>query len=407
MGLAGLLFMVMLVAACTAWMDLPEEKPIPSRVIADRPELPLETLDVSGGVDDLDLSSLRAAIAKSLQYYDKLSVASLRFGNREIPVRELKASLKDFLEIVNSSEPQEIKIKTIREHFEFLPPAGRDIPEGVIFTGYYVPLLEGSWVRTERFHYPLYRKPDDLIVINLAKFNGKYKNEQLIGRLEHGEVVPYYTRDEIDRHGALDGRRLELLWVDDPVKLFSLHVQGSGKIRLPDGRVIVVSFAQSNGRPFRSISKALVEQGKIGAQDVSYPRIQQYLRENPSELSDLFGYNDRYIFFRQVEREPVGALGVPVTSGRTIATDRDVFPQGALSLIKTRKPLFDANGQIRQWVPFFRFVLNQDAGAAIKGAGRVDIFCGDDANAERLAGSFKEKGDIYILLSRKDRPERP
>jgi membrane-bound lytic murein transglycosylase A len=186
--------------------------------------------------------------------------------------------------------------------------------------------------------------------------------------------------------------------VDDPVALYSLHIQGSGKIRLPDGQIIVVSYAQSNGRPFRSLSKTLIEKEKITAQEVSYAHIQNYLRENPGEVEDLFSYNDRYVFFRRVERDPLGALQLPVTSGRTIATDLDVFPRGALALIRTQKPLFDGGGQIRQWVPISRFVLNQDAGAAIKGPGRVDIFCGDGPNAERLAGSLKEKGDIYILI---------
>ena len=163
----------------------------------------------------------------------------------------------------------------------------------------------------------------------------------------------------------------------------------------------MVSYAQSNGRPFRSLSRALTEKGKISAGEVSYPRIQQYLRENPGELMNLFSYNDRYIFFRQVEMHALGSLGVPVTSGRTIATDPDVFPKGALAFIKTRKPVFDAGGQISRWIPFSRFVLNQDVGAAIKGPGRVDLFCGEGPDAERLAGSFSEKGEIYILIRKK------
>jgi membrane-bound lytic murein transglycosylase A len=264
-----------------------------------------------------------------------------------------------------------------------------------------VPVLEGSPVRTARYRYPLYRKPEDLIVVNPGKFNSKYKGEQLIGRMERNELVPYYTRAEIDRKGALGGRNLEFVWVDDAIALYSLHVQGSGKIRMPDGRTIVVSYAQSNGRPFRSLSRALTEAGKITPGDVSYPRVQKYLRENPDELMDLFSYNDRYIFFRQVEMHPLGSLGVPVTSGRTIATDPDVFPKGALALIKTRKPVFDADGQIIRWIPFSRFVLNQDVGAAIKGPGRADLFCGEGPDAERLAGSFSERGEIHILIRKK------
>jgi membrane-bound lytic murein transglycosylase A len=387
----------LLIVSCAAWVGLPKPPAAPGLTV-DRQFPAMETADMTGGIDDLDLPSLETAIERSLQYYEKIKYPSFRLGDREISIAELKASLLAFREIIRSTDPAEVKLNRIRETFEFITPPGQNTQGGVIFTGYYVPTLEGSWVKTGIYRYPLYRKPDDLIVVNLGKFDSKYKSEQLIGRMGPGELLPYYTRDDIDRKGALAGRHLEFLWVDDPVALYSLHIQGSGKIRLPDGQIIVVSYAQSNGRQFRSLSRTLIEKEKITAQEVSYPRVQKYLRENPEELSDLFSYNERYIFFRRVDRDPIGSLQLPVTSGRTIATDPDVFPKGSLALIRTQKPLFDADGQIRQWVPISRFVLNQDAGAAIKGPGRVDIFCGDGPNAEQLAGSLKEKGDLYILI---------
>jgi membrane-bound lytic murein transglycosylase A len=405
--LLALICIPLLAVSCTAWMETTAPRPAAKKSQAvvpappgDRPfQAPAGT--PASGIDDLDLASLETAIDRSLQYYDKIKESSLRYGDRDIPVATLKASLLAFRDILRSHDSVEAKISRIEETFDFIPPPGPDEPAPAIFTGYYVPVLEGSWIKTGRYRYPLYRKPDDLVVVHLGKFDTKYKSEQLIGRMEQGELIPYYTRDDIDRKGALEGRRLELLWVDDPIALYSLHVQGSGKIRMPDGRILVVSYAQSNGRPFRSISTALIEREKLTPQEISYPRVQRYLKENPDELGDLFSYNDRYIFFRRVERDPLGSLQVPVTSGRTIATDPDAFPRGALALIKTRKPLFDAGGQILEWVSFARFVLNQDAGAAIKGPGRVDLFCGDAPNAERLAGSFKEKGEIYILLRKK------
>lgn len=398
--LSALVCILLLMASCGVWMEMPKPSITAQRSTGFLPDPISEMEHVATGIDDLDLSSLETAVERSLHYYEKTKETTFRFGDREITTSELKASLTVFRKIIRSTDPPEVKLNRIRDTFEFVPPPGRDEPGTVIFTGYYVPTLEGSWVRTDRYRYPIYRKPDDLMVVNLGKFNSKYKNEQLIGRMERGELIPYYSRSEIDRKGALSGRRLELLWVDDPIALYSLHVQGSGKIRLPDGRIIVVSFAQSNGRPFRSLSRTLIEKEKMTSQEVSYSFVQNYLRANPGEVENLFSYNDRYVFFRRVEREPLGALQVPVTSGRSIATDPDVFPKGALALIRTQKPVFDGNGQIRQWVPFSRFVLNQDAGAAIKGSGRVDIFCGDEPNAERLAGSFKEKGDIHILIRR-------
>lgn len=398
-----LICILLLTVACAVFMEKPAEPPPdvrrPVPVPRETPLLP--GVDERTRIDDLDLPSLETAIARSLQYYERIRAPFLYFGNREIAVSELKASLAVFREIVQSGEPNDIKLRRIQDRFDFILSPGQDGRGTVIFTGYYVPVLEGSRIRTARYRYPLYRKPDDLIVRNHGKQSDRNGTNQMIGRMERGEFVPYYTRDEIDRRGVLSGRRLEFIWVDDPIALFGLHVQGSGKIRLPDGRVVVVSYAQSNGRPFKSLSRALIEKGKMIAQDVSYPRVQQYLRENPLELSELFSCNERYIFFREVERKPLGSLEVPVTSGRTIATDPDAYPKGALALIKTRKPVFNAGGQISGWVPFSRFVLNQDMGTAIRGPGRADLFCGEGPDAERLAGSFNEKGEIYLLIRRK------
>jgi len=417
-----LLCIPLVIAACVASMDRPiPPSPVPQpsvtppkppaiparpspaapRPTADRLAQPAQKAGISNSIDDLDMGSLEAAIERSLRYYEKLRDPSIRCGNRDIPVPELKESLAAFREIIRSSAPPDIKLNKIRDSFDFISSSGQNGNGAVLFTGYYVPVLEGSPVRTNRFQYPVYRKPDDLVALNSGKFNGNGRGEQQIGRMERGELIPYYSRDEIDRKGVLEGRRLELFWVDDLIALYSLHVQGSGKIRMPDGRLIVVSYAQSNGRPFRSISKALIEKGKMTDQEVSYPNVQNYLKEHPEELRDLFSYNERYIFFRRSDGGPMGSLQFPVTSGRTIATDPDFFPKGALALIETRKPLFDADGRIRQWIPLSRFVLNQDTGAAIKGPARVDIFCGDGPDAEKMAGSFRERGELYLLLRKK------
>jgi membrane-bound lytic murein transglycosylase A len=212
------------------------------------------------------------------------------------------------------------------------------------------------------------------------------KNETKISRMKNGEAVPYYTRREIDVEGVLKGRGLELAWVADPVELFTLHIQGSGKIKLEDGRILTVSYAQNNGRPFRIIT---------------YRTVKNFLKsKKEQELFEILSYNERYIFFRFVDKEPLGSLGQPVTPDRSIATDPDYFPQGALALIRLRKPVFDAEGNIKERVPFSRFVLNQDKGSAIKGPGRVDLFCGFGANAQSTAGSLKEKGELYFLIKK-------
>jgi membrane-bound lytic murein transglycosylase A len=183
--------------------------------------------------------------------------------------------------------------------------------------------------------------------------------------------------------------------------VFFLHIQGSGKIVLPDGRFIQISYAQSNGRPYRSVGRYLLDHGKLSGSEMTHESIKKYLREHPEELPDILNHNESYVFFRIVEKGPVGALGLTLTAARSIATDLDLFPKGALALIRMRKPVFDEEGKIRTWESFSRFVLNQDTGGVIKGPGRVDLFCGTGSDAEKFAGSLKEKGELYFLVKKK------
>jgi membrane-bound lytic murein transglycosylase A len=224
-------------------------------------------------------------------------------------------------------------------------------------------------------------------------------HETRIGRKQNGRTVPYYTRREIDVDGVLAGKGLELIWVADPVELFSLHIQGSGKIRLEDGTMLSVSYAQNNGRPFRSATVNMLDQNRIDRGDSSYRGFKAWLKgKSENELYDILSHNERYIFFRFVDREPVGSLGQPVTPDRTIATDPAYFPEGALAFIRLRKPVLDKDFNVVRRIEFSRFVLNQDKGSAIKGPGRVDLFCGFGSQAQAAAGSLKEKGELYFLL---------
>ena len=200
-----LICILLLIVACAALLDRPAEPPpdVQPPVTVPHEIPPRPFVDPGMRIDDLDLSSLETAIERSLRYYDKTKNSSFWFGNREILVSELKASLAAFREIIRSADPDEIKMKRLQDTFDFIPSPGQDGRGTVIFTGYYVPVLEGSPVRTDRYRYPLYRKPDDLIVVNPGKRNSRNGSEPLIGRTERGELVPYYTRDEIDRHGVL------------------------------------------------------------------------------------------------------------------------------------------------------------------------------------------------------------
>jgi membrane-bound lytic murein transglycosylase A len=220
-----------------------------------------------------------------------------------------------------------------------------------------------------------------------------------ISRTVNGRKVPYYTRREIDVDGVLRGRGLELAWVSDPVELNTLHTQGSGKIKLEDGKILTVSYAQNNGRPFSSVAHSMLMQNRIDKSDTSYRNFKVWLKgKSEQELYEILGVNERYIFFRFVDQEPVGSMGEPVTPARSIATDPDYYPQGALAFIRLRKPVFDDDYNVMKRINLSRFVLNQDKGSAIKGPGRVDLFCGFGPEAQATAGSLKEKGELYFLF---------
>jgi len=339
--------------------------------------------------DDLDPASLEAAIEHSINYYENAGRTKVyRIANRSVDARQLKETLITFRALLRKSDNNDDLRKRIAAEFNVYRVTGSDKAGSVLFTGYYEPLLEGSLERTEKYKYPLYRVPPDLI-----------KKESQVGRMKDGKFVPYYNRREIDVEEVLKGKKLELIWVADPVELFSLHIQGSGKIKLENGNLLTVGFAQTNGRPFRSITKFMLEGGKIKSSEASYRH--EFLRgKSDREIYDVLSHNERYTFFRFLDKDPVGSLGEPVTPGRSIATDPDFFPEGTLAFIRLQKPVYGAKGNDKERVKFSRFVLSQDKGSAIKGPGRVDLFCGFGEEAEYTAGTLKEKGELYLLIKK-------
>lgn len=339
--------------------------------------------------DDLDPASLELAIERSINYYENAGRNKVYLiADRLIGAQQLKETLTAFRTILRKTDNAADLSKKIAMGFNVYRIAGTGDSNHSLFTGYYEPLLEGSLKRTEKYKYPLYRVPPDLI-----------KNENNVGRMKDGKFIPYYSRREIDVDGVLQGKNLELVWVADPVELYSLHIQGSGKIKLEDETLLTVGYAQTNGRPFRSITKFMLEGGKIKSSEASYRHV--FLKgKEEKEMYDILSYNERYTFFRFLDKEPVGSLGEPVTPGRSIATDPDFFPEGALAFIRLRKPVFDTEGNVKERVSFSRFVLNQDKGSAIEGPGRVDLFCGFGTKAEYTAGTLKEKGELYLLIKK-------
>lgn len=356
----------------------------------------LERLDptsIPAFADDLDRSSLKVAIQQSLvALRKKKETESLAFGEEQVSAGRIRDGLAAFLALLETDTDVQLALQRDFEVYRVAVP--------VLFTGYFEPLLNGNLVRTERYCYPLYRRPDDLVEVDLSVFSPEHAGEKLYGRVVNGKLLPYFSREEIDGQGVLAGKGYELVWVDDPVARFFLHIQGSGQIQLPDGQRLRAGYAGTNGKAYQSIGKWLLDQGKLRSGETSTPAIRRYLQHHPEEQDTTFFHNPRYIFFHiaPITAEgPQGSLGVPLTPGRSLATDPKIYPPGALGFIRTRKPIVDTRGHIA-WKEFSRFVLLQDRGAAITGWGRADLFWGSGDDTE--AGSMSQKGGFYLVLKK-------
>jgi len=261
-----------------------------------------------------------------------------------------------------------------------------------LITGYYEPLLRGSRTRSRLFQSPVYGVPDDLLMVDLGDVYPELKSLRLRGRLQGNKVVPYYTRAEIvGQETKLAGKTL--LWVDDAVELFFLQVQGSGRVRLPDGSMVRVAYADQNGHPYQSIGRLLVERGDLKVEEASMQGIQAWGRANPSRLPELLNANPSYVFFREAAANgdgPAGALGVPLVAERSIAIDPRFVPLGAPVFLSTTLPLSAR--------PLNRLVLAQDTGGAIKGTVRADLFWGFGPKAGEQAGRMRQQGRLWVLL---------
>lgn len=356
--------------------------------------------------DDLELDGLEHSILKSLEYLERVPAErTFQFGEDRFEAAHLKKSLQHFLDFIRTSPTNKALKKFIRSNYIVYQSIGRNQEGEVLFTGYYEPHLRGRLDKNEEYHYPIYALPTDLMKIDLSPFNEKYKGQRIVGRLTDQTVVPYFDRREIDEENALVGRAEALAWVRDPVDVFFLQIQGSGKIFLDTGEVINVHYHGSNGRPYRSIGKLLIEEQKIPREEMSMQRIRSYLHAHPEEMASVFNYNPSYVFFKIEPEGPLGSLNVLLTPGRSIALDRRIFPHAALAFIQTKKPVVNSAGQIDRWVDCRRFVLNQDTGGAIQGPGRADLFWGNGPYAEIAAGHLAHVGELYFLILKPDRPK--
>jgi membrane-bound lytic murein transglycosylase A len=368
-----------------------------------QPEMPLRGADVilPEFSDDMDRDSLILAIRKNLEYLDRLDPKTVfRYGSDDFTCLQVRESQEAFLNLFSKGLDAGQLSREIREKFLIYRAAGRPGDGRILFTGYYEPMCEGRRAPDETFRYPLYRPPEDLIKIDLFQFSEKFKGETVVARIDGKRVLPYYSRYQIEAERVLKGRGLEIVWLKDPVDVAFLHIQGSGRVKLPGGKDLQVHYKSSNGRPYRSIGRYMIERGFLAREEMSMQAIRKYLTGNPEVLEEVLNHNPSYVFFEEVEEGPLGSLGVLLTPGRSIALDPKVYPRGALGFISCQKPLVNDQGKITGWTPFSRFVLNQDSGGAIKGPGRADIFWGSDPYGELTAGHLQHDGDLYFLMKK-------
>ncbi len=351
--------------------------------------------------DDIKLDSLILATKRNIEYLNRLAPEKTFFyGPDRFSCLEVKKSQKAFLKLITETPDHDRLNRELKANFKVYRAAGRVGNPNVLFTGYFEPIFDARLRPDDFFKYPIYKKPSDLVKIDLSLFKKAFNNQKIVARIDGGLVVPYYSRDQIEVQKILKGRGLEIAWLKDPVDVSFLQIQGSGRLRMSNGDTISVGYAASNGRPYRSIGRYMMDKRYLTQKELSMQSIRRYLATHPRVVREVLNYNPSYIFFRVLKNGPLGSINIPVTPGRSLALDANLFPKGALAFITSQKPTLDGSNHITGWTTFSRFVLNQDTGGAIKGAGRADLLFGSGSYAEIAAGHLKHEGELYILIKK-------
>jgi membrane-bound lytic murein transglycosylase A len=327
--------------------------------------------------DDLlasDRSKLLAAIDHSLTYITSPAAAK-RYPVAGISRDRVERSLIRFRQLVKTApDAKSLKASVIRE-FDFYKSVGLDRQGTVHFTGYYEAVYEASRTRTEKFKYPLYALPNNF----------------------YAWSKPHPTRKQLETGNRLKG--LEIAWLSDRFQAFLVHVQGSARLILADKSIMTVGFAAKTDRPYSSVGRHLVNDGKMKLEDVTLQSLMAYFDRYPNQLEGYLHRNESFVFFRETHgAAATGSIGVPVTAERSIATDKSIMPPGAIALIHTSLPMPKGKSGKLEFQPIGRFVLDQDTGGAIRGAGRVDVFMGTGNVAKNRAGLMNNDGALYYLV---------
>ena len=330
-----------------------------------------------------DKQLLLRSIDYSLGYLNSQAAASAysRYPVAGITRDRVRRSLDRFRQLViNSTTPAQLQA-SVKQEFVFYKSIGKDAKGTVAFTGYFEPTYSASRTPNSEFPYPLYRVPPNI---------GSWPK-------------PHPTRLDLEGADALQGnkgllRGLELVWLRDRFQAFLVHVQGSARLQLTDGATMTVGFAGKTSQSYTGVGRELVKDGKFTLEQLTLPKLTEYFTKFPADMDKYLPKNQSFVFFRDTNGSPAtGSIGVPVTAERSIATDKALMPPGALALISTKLPYPNAAGKLEQNA-VNRYVLDQDTGGAIKGAGRVDVFMGTGNLAGDRAGYINSTGELYYPL---------
>jgi membrane-bound lytic murein transglycosylase A len=387
---------VLLAAALFAFALFPP-KPLPDKVDL-LPYVFVERLSVGRalrGWEDDDqapaLAAFRLSCERLLRLPDDRAMGDTAFGTVGDWRPACTAALADA-----SSDPE-----SARAFFQtwFRPVAIRNNGDDVgLFTGYYEPQLQGHPQRGGPYQVPIYAPPPDYVTVDLGEFRPELKGQRIVGKIAGNRLRPAETRAEIE-NGALDGRAEILLWVDDPVDAFFLHIQGSGLVTMSDGTIVRIGYAGTNGHVYHAIGRSLVARGELTQDEVSMQSIRAWLGAHPNDAAALMNENASYIFFRKLDGDaPIGAQGVPLTAGRSLAIDRTWLPLGMPVWLDTVTT--DAQEGADDPLHFRRLMVAQDTGGAIRGIVRGDVYWGAGDDAANRAGRMRVAGRYFGLLPR-------
>jgi membrane-bound lytic murein transglycosylase A len=334
---------------------------------------------------------LRPGLKRSLEYVrsqrEKEAQATDVYGV-SISWLELEVTLERMLQLLPRLEREGASV--LAEHFRFY----RLRPDP-LFTGYFEPTLRASLDKRPGYDVPIYALPEDLQVADLGRFHTRWEGQTLVYRIEDGRIEPYFSREEIREHPDFRKKAQVLAWAKDRMEVFVLQIQGSGRLKLPDGSIRYIGYAGKNGRPYRSLGQVLLEQGYMDDSSLDMWSISSFLEDNPRLLPEILDTNPSFVFFELRKDGPYGAMDKKLTPMASLATDPSVIPLGAPLVYQVHLPERGSEDTLR----LTGLGMAQDVGGAITGH-HLDLFCGASEKARFRAGHLKEKGSVYVMLAR-------